>query len=360
MIANDLKILKFNCYNERKEKIDEENRKGIGLILLFYSIIVLVNLVVHIAEHISFIEDPGFASEFVYMIIAAALYLFVFREKRHYATIGIYLTITPLMVITILHGTIWDTHQLTFTFLLLLLVLPLLILDKPWRVITLILSMTALFVVADCSCKDPEILGKDLLHVGNTCLISIAACLYTLIARIQSIESAGYYADKADLDPLTGLYNRFGAEERMEDNQPGLMVFLDLDHFKEVNDIFGHSEGDLVLKETAEALRSCFRKNDIIVRRGGDEFVVFAPGHWTRDQVGEKMSELLRKIENIRRAGENGEVKLSASIGCAYTTGGKAEMEVLMQRADEEMYKIKKSGKDGISIIDFDQSESES
>ena len=79
-------------------------------------------------------------------------------------------------------------------------------------------------------------------------------------------------------DPLTGLYNRRGGEmmvaQKLGNGKPYIFLMLDIDRFKEVNDFYGHHEGDNVLKYVAEELKHCFRQDDVIIRLGGDEFVI--------------------------------------------------------------------------------------
>lgn len=174
--------------------------------------------------------------------------------------------------------------------------------------------------------------------------------LYTLMVRIQNLEYAGFYENKADRDPLTGLYNRYGAYRHFGHNRPGLMVYLDLDHFKEINDTYGHERGDQVLQETANALRSCFRKDDILVRMGGDEFVVFAPGIWTEDIIERKMKDVLDAIDSIGPSVGDAETKMSGSIGCVYTTKAISNPDELLRIADHEMYTVKRGGKNGYRI----------
>lgn len=352
MIIEDLKTLQFKNYDARRERIDYENRRGIALILAFYTIIVIINIVMRAAQRVNILTDRSLILEIVYMAIAVPLYFLVFRKRKVKFTVGIYLIEVPLLLITIIHGTIWDPNHLTITFLLFLLAMPVLILDKPWRVLVLIFSMTVVYIGMDFSCKRMVLFEEDLLHVCNACFMSVAISLYTLIARIKNLDSAGYYAEKANYDPLTGLYNRFGAKQRMVYGKPGLMIYLDLDRFKEANDAFGHEAGDRVLRKTADALRSCFRKDDILVRMGGDEFVVFAPGIWTEDKIHQKLTDVLQKIKSIHASDKDKNIAMTVSMGCAYTPDGSVDVQDLLREADEAMYAVKHSGKDGFKIVD--------
>ena len=85
----------------------------------------------------------------------------------------------------------------------------------------------------------------------------------------------------AELDGLTGLYNRITMERRVDDHlrskQPGTMIVLDLDHFKQVNDRYGHIAGDMLLCTIANVLKKMFSGRNLVGRVGGDEFVIFIP-----------------------------------------------------------------------------------
>ena len=355
MIKQYLKALKFQDYEARKDRVSEENRSGIALILLFYSVILLLNIAGEFIHHENVLKNVNLVLELIYMMTAVPLYFFVLRRRNINFTFVIYLFEIPLLLIAILHGTFWDPDDLTFTFLLFLLVLPLLILDKPWRLISFIVSMTLVFIIADVTCKEPALFSRDLMHAFNTCLMSVAASLYTLAVRIQNLEYAGFFAEKADRDPLTGLYNRFGAERHLKERHPGLVIYMDLDRFKEVNDDFGHEEGDRVLKETADVLKSSFRKDDILIRMGGDEFAVFAQGEWTEEQIQKKLKDILQKTESIHATDGVKDIAMTVSIGSVYTPDGLEEPGQLLRKADQEMYLIKKNGKNNFRSVKIEK-----
>ena len=153
-------------------------------------------------------------------------------------------------------------------------------------------------------------------------------------------------------DELTGLYNRRGfftlAEHRLmlaKREKTGLLIlYADLDHLKDVNDTLGHEEGDRLIKDTADIIKSTYRKTDIIARIGGDEFVAFPVGT-TEDHVAIIAGRLEKNIENYnsQRASE---YKMSVSIGiAAYDPNSVKSVDGLLAQADELMYEHKKSKK---------------
>jgi diguanylate cyclase (GGDEF)-like protein/PAS domain S-box-containing protein len=148
-------------------------------------------------------------------------------------------------------------------------------------------------------------------------------------------------------DDLTGLYNRKGflalAAHRVKlanrNRDPFSIAFIDLDDLKDINDSFGHLEGDRALRETASLLRECFRDSDIIARLGGDEFAIFV-AEADEGQIARRVEERLRERE--RNSPPRG-YTLSLSIGIvASSNAQEEEVENLLKRADGLMYQHKK------------------
>jgi len=159
---------------------------------------------------------------------------------------------------------------------------------------------------------------------------------------------------RAQHDPLTGLANRGQLEERITDaltrgprRGGGIAVlFCDLDRFKSINDAYGHSGGDAVLKEVANRVRGACRSDDLIARLGGDEFVVLL--HGVSDlgaaaQVAEKIRRAVK--EPISVAGV--EATLTISIGLALA-GPDSDPARLLGSADRALYRAKESGRDQV------------
>ncbi len=155
-------------------------------------------------------------------------------------------------------------------------------------------------------------------------------------------------------DGLTGLPNRvlfndllgqlLAQSERQE--RAFALLFVDLDHFKEVNDTLGHAAGDRLLQEAAARLRGCLRKADTVARLGGDEFAVLlaeVAGAEDGEQVAEKIVAAMNRPFPL----PNGEGHVSASIGIAlYPEAGK-DAETLLRHADWAMYQAKSGGRNG-------------
>ncbi len=154
-------------------------------------------------------------------------------------------------------------------------------------------------------------------------------------------------------DELTGLYNRRGfmtlgeQQLRLADRlaQRFVLIFADLDGMKEVNDRYGHREGDRLLVLAAEILRRVFRSSDIVGRLGGDEFGVIALGT-PGETIDGVLGRLAGEVDRVNAGGEGRPWRLSFSVGVAGLDPGRAEsLEALLGLADEAMYRQKAAKK---------------
>ena len=153
-------------------------------------------------------------------------------------------------------------------------------------------------------------------------------------------------------DYRTGLWNARAFKEHLavehvralRDGHPFSLAFLDLDHFKSVNDTMGHEEGDRVLLEVAQTLKATLRRSDIIARMGGDEFVVILP-----DCAIESAKQVADKIvHSIRGMSQQHNWPVTASVGVlVHSTPQRDDnLKELLRLSDELMYRVKQQGRD--------------
>ncbi|MDE2517611.1 MAG: diguanylate cyclase [Rhodospirillales bacterium] len=159
---------------------------------------------------------------------------------------------------------------------------------------------------------------------------------------------------QARTDPLTGLLNRRAFLDEMarhidrldREEQPGTLIFADLDHFKPVNDRLGHEVGDQVLCRLAAILRDAVRPTDLVARLGGDEFAIWMNGadHLTAAERAEGLRVSVPR--ELAKLVEGGGKPLSLSMGIATRrTGGAEAIDSLINRADLAMYEVKRAGR---------------
>lgn len=152
-------------------------------------------------------------------------------------------------------------------------------------------------------------------------------------------------------DELTGLINRRYFNELLLEyiKQPIVLMYLDLDGFKNVNDTLGHDIGDILLQEVALRLKQVTRSSDLVARLGGDEFVIVMKSGVTLDGAKELASKIIETLRTPFYINQN-EIKISTSIGIAFSKESQTPQE-LIKDADKAMYNIKESSRDGYEII---------
>jgi len=140
-------------------------------------------------------------------------------------------------------------------------------------------------------------------------------------------------------------------DRAMRQNKPLLCMILDIDHFKKVNDTYGHDAGDVVLQSTAAAMKSCMRSSDDVCRFGGEEFLCICPD--ADMEMAQIMGDRLRKaVENnhVETAQFNGNV--TVSVGVAAFSPDLDSIHDLLKLADEALYAAKGAGRNKVCIVD--------
>jgi diguanylate cyclase (GGDEF)-like protein len=191
-----------------------------------------------------------------------------------------------------------------------------------------------------------------------------AAAMLRIKSLQDQLREANAQLEKlAVADGLTGLYNRRTFDERLRDEftrcrrygDPVSLLILDLDHFKRLNDEYGHPFGDRVLRETAELLSSMLRAPDVCARYGGEEFAVILPKTHMKGAlaVGERILARLREKTYAAPGTPSvaAAVRVTASAGVAsHPSAGITTPELLVDCADEALYRAKCDGRDRIRV----------
>jgi diguanylate cyclase (GGDEF)-like protein len=161
---------------------------------------------------------------------------------------------------------------------------------------------------------------------------------------------------EASTDPLTGAGNRrwldYAAERRLAAallvERPVAVIMMDLDHFKALNDAFGHSAGDAVLRGVAEAVLHDLRPLDVFARIGGEEFclLLFDAGLEAAHHVAERLRGLIAAM----RWPDWPDMQVTASLGVAEVSPGEVMLEPAMTRADAALYTAKEAGRDRVML----------
>ncbi len=163
-------------------------------------------------------------------------------------------------------------------------------------------------------------------------------------------------------DTLTGLFNyrhfTLVLEQELErtrrSGQPTSLIMIDLDHFKQINDTWGHESGNLVLRQTADRIKQTLRKIDIPCRYGGEEFAIILPG--TNLPLAVSVANRLREsiMSNSVDLGDE-QIEYTASMGVdSYEMGGNVAAEDFVKQVDEELYRAKEEGRNRVCHKPYD------
>ena len=184
------------------------------------------------------------------------------------------------------------------------------------------------------------------------CLIFLAAGAVTSFAlgraRIGLIMSREVTKKQADTDLLTGLMIRNAAQMEIEDhltktNGSGVLMLLDLDRFKSVNDKLGHQKGDEVLINVAADLQRMFRNTDVLSRLGGDEYIIYMKDVDEREWAEQRAEHVVREVRRWIGDGTTN-IQVTASVGVVMTENVERSYEELYRAADIAMYFAKAQG----------------
>lgn len=170
----------------------------------------------------------------------------------------------------------------------------------------------------------------------------------------QALEEASTrYKEASLIDPVTSGPNRRACELRLEEEHqrslrygaPYALLMIDIDNFKDVNDLHGHSQGDAVLLAACKLLRECLRPNDFVGRLGGDEFLSILPR--TNARGAQVIAERMRRA--IYNASWDTAFPVTISVGIACWIGADDASELVLARADEALYLAKSAGRNAVS-----------
>lgn len=200
----------------------------------------------------------------------------------------------------------------------------------------------------------PDLIVASILLAGGAFVLIVARLSEMTtrdIIRIASLERDVMH------DSLTGVYNRRYldgrlAEELSRAHRTGCALsalLVDLDHFKHVNDAYGHDVGDQVLRHVSGLMASIVRTNDVVARYGGEEFVILAVDSKSADAslLGERLLQRIRSEDIVLLDGNT--LSVTASIGIATSATDDCE-STFLRRADEALYQAKRSGRDRLCV----------
>ena len=329
-----------------------ENHRSLKLILLVGLIAALMRVGL---ERILY-GRPTYES-----VIGSGLFAFFlafsfmnWSALRNIVTLTMEIVILGMLILIAFADYRPGVKEAAFLFLILLVVFPPMIFEKPWKLLLMILAAAVCAFVFNLHIEEEAIRSQNIIRILIVTFVSAVFTSYFSHARIRSVHMRQSTQDVAEHDPLTGIYNRGGGTMLIrgcvQRHESGTFLIIDIDDFKLVNDNYGHQKGDDILKEVAAALQTSFKNSDIVMRMGGDEFIIYAIG-MVDYQVScrrlEQLNEVIRSIMIDKKSGSY----VTVSIGGAINDGSYPDYETLYKAADQYLYQTKARGKDGYSLL---------
>lgn len=194
---------------------------------------------------------------------------------------------------------------------------------------------------------------EGIAGIGGISVLTVLLVHYHIKNMEKELSAA---KTEAKYDKLTGLYNRNGFEKcvnefLMQDKPCGVLLLLDLDNFKKINDSEGHPEGDRVLQKLALCLKRVFRRDDSIGRLGGDEFIVLIQNELPKEILEYKLNRVLEEVRTMLGSYRE-KYGASVSIGAVPADGSVKSYDALYKYADAALYIAKYMGKNRFYIND--------
>ncbi len=347
------KILGFRIDFER------ENGKALCFLLIAGMVISLAAFVAGLVKGVTYPTGAHPLEYVLFFCVSVAILISYKKDMIRNGTFTLYAWIILLLCWN-LFMTIGEPKEFpSYLFFFFIMFLPLLIRDAWGKILILTVSFAVAFILVDYFVKKSAYFPLDMVYLAAC----VAATLYLsqrmIHERITFMETSFTATDQADHDALTGVYNRRGGEHLISNyvanGVTGAFMMVDIDNFKHINDQYGHAAGDETLKAIAHALQENFRETDVVMRMGGDEFIVYAVGMADIHHVMERLERTKASLHKIHPDMSGGGEYVTASIGCIINLGSYPDYDSLSAMADKLLYLVKEEGKDNFkcSAIEY-------
>ena len=281
---------------------------------------------------------------FVYSIIMTIIFFFI-NNKSIIAQFLIYLSIIALF----LFGCFITQNKPQFpatTFIVMLIVTPMFMIDKPFYMGIVLFVASSVYLVWMRQVKAIEIWEMDLVNIIMFSVVGFFIHIITNSIRIKEFVLTRKINIQKDIDDLTGIMNKGALTHAIntflneEGKDQGIMFLLDIDHFKSINDNFGHDVGDSVIRQMAAYLKEYFGDEEIVGRFGGDEFIFFVRNTDSEEIANKIASEITNNVsKHIKLSVDL--MKVEVSIGISIYKGKERNYSEIFKKADIALYDVK-------------------
>ena len=337
-----------------RDEINSENRMAIRLLALSGIPLSLANIAVQWAvvdRHAAQARSFFLLGYFIVMLLTER---FLIPKDNRHTTAVFYVLEAPVMLISILLGTVWDPNYQATTFFLFLLAMPVFILDQPWRSIIVHSCWTVLFVALCVRVKDSAIVPIDLVHALEFFLSAAVVTNVVMRVRMRSLRLLQDTHHSLTHDRMTGCLNRYALAESTQRylGKPLFVVSADLDRLSFYNDFYGRETGDAMAMFFVSTLSECFGAQDSY-RYAGDE-VLCVLGGTDEEACTAKIALCREKLGGFTLDGRR--IPLNCAFGYVSGTPRTAEeFRQMTQLSDIYAHRVKMTGEGQTLGGAFDQ-----
>ena len=357
MFRRLIKAIGYDDYESVADEISQRNHDSLKYLIVASMPIGVLNIFVR--ECI--VMGGGLDSVVVTSLhlLTILILMLVIPAKGKHGTVLIYLCESAPLLMSLLYNTVNDPNHIAVTFLLLLVMLPPFIVDRPWRVFLHTTFWTVAFEVTSFMVKPAPIFRVDFLNGIEFYVASLVITALALADRFESMHNLREIKWASTHDVVTDAKNVLG----LKGDAPGLvghellLLFFDIDDFKFFNDMYGHGVGDDIIVAFSRILVSRFGR-DHVYRYKSDQFLVAC-----RDTKLETNLVLARACQHDLRDIVVKERHLRPSASCGYVFGTPtdvAELQEMVRHADIRTYEARRNGRGQISGGEFDSSDARS
>lgn len=331
-------------YNKIKKDAYISNFNVWRILHVLIAVVFLFLFIVSLFDGPMVVNRWFYLASLIYFCLTSFLFLFL-KKDSIIAQLLIYLSISLMFVFGCLI-TQNKPDSPAVTFIAILLVAPMFMIDKPFFMIIELCSASAVFLIWMHGVKPHEVWLYDLMNVIP---FTIAGCFLNVIAnaiRIREFVLTRKIQIQKDTDELTGLMNKGALTREINEylsndsKNKGIMFLMDADHFKTINDTYGHDAGDQVIAQLGEYLRNMFDSDEVAGRFGGDEFIIFIKDNDDPDTARRIAEDVVSDTSEKLRIPDTDQ-KVTVSIGVFIYKGIEKNYSEIFKKADKAMYKAK-------------------
>ncbi len=354
MFGKILQFLNAKEYELCSDEINVENRKAIRLLAAAGVPLGIVNVIVQWSI-VDRYEAQSYGFWLIgYFVLMLAMERFLIPKNSHHTTAFFYLMETPILLISIFLGTVWDTDHQATTFFLFLLALPVFILDRPSRSLAFLSGWTLLFCTLVILLKNPIVIPLDLAHALEFFLTSVVVTNVVMMIRLESLRSMQDVRYHLTHDSQTGCLNQQALTSRAQGyvGKPLFLASVTLENLELYNDFYGRTIGEAMTTYFAHSMADRFGSEHTYCCQAGE--VICVAAGIREEECRSRIALCREKLSAFEL--ESRRYPLTAAFG--YVSGTPSDPEQLrkmIQLSDIYSHRVQKTGGAGILGGEFDE-----